>query len=458
MEALIFAPTLLCLVGFLRWGVQRTFLNVCLPVLLLLPTYFFWKMNGVPGLDFSLAVLLPLGVGLFAANLHKGWKFGRTDLWMLLYVISSTVADLRIGETSLAKYRLFDVILAAVIPYMAGKLLIEQLGARRETAQRIILVLCLCCVAAAPEFVLKLNLFERIGMHLFPGQWPGWWTQIRWGFGRVAGPFGTAEVFGMILILGVLFLLWLRMPGQAAAELETAAQNGWLASKKGCGLALLLLAATLLMTQSRGPWLGALLAVPIALVGRARRVGRAALLLAVVYVCIAVPAYIAGNHYTSGTRQDYGSEKETAQYRRELIVNYLPLAERGGVWGWGTFHPVVNGQPSIDNEFLRVFLVQGYAGLLAYVLLMVESGYALVRVGLSSAFEEDRRFCFTMLGILAGWAVTLFTVYMGGQSYELFFLLVGWAQAVPRVRVEAPRAVQAAASQPLAPQLTRIYS
>jgi hypothetical protein len=455
MDILIFAPTLLCIAGLLYWGVQKTFLNVCLPILFVLPTYFYWKMDGFPGVDFGLAVLMPLGAALIPL-LGSRWKFSRSDLWMLLYILSSGVADLRAGEASLAKYRLFNVIVAALIPYVAGKILIEQVSGRFETVKRIVFVLSLCCLISIPEFFLKMNLFSRVGMHLFPAQWPGWWTQERGGFGRVAGPYGTAEVYGMILIVGVLLLLW--MHRWSTSEILFS-KFRWIPSKKGMQLSLGILVLTLLMTQSRGPWLGMVLALPLALVGRAKHVRRAAILVTVVFLSIAIPAYVEGSRYTSGPRHDYGSEQETAQYRRELLVNYLPLAEKGGLWGWGTFHPVLNGQSSIDNEFLRVFLVQGYVGVIAYMLLILEAGVRLVRIGITTGSSEDRHFCFTLLGIILGWVVTLSTVYMGAQSYELFFLLIGWTQAVSLAQGKLPASLKSAVHGPVQkPMLTRVYN
>ena len=454
MEILIFAPALVCIAGLVRWGVQKTFLNICLPVLIVLPTYFVWKVDGFPGLDFGLSVLLPLGVAMLA--LCARWRFSRSDVWMLGYIVSCVVADLRVGETSLAKYRLFNVIVAALVPYAAGKLLIEQAGMRIATGRKIIFALCLSCVVALPESVIRINLFERIGMHLFPDQWPGWFTQIRWGLGRVAGPFGTAEIYGMILIVGIIVLLW---AGKWHPEELQLPRFRWLSPRKTFWMALLLMGATLLMTQSRGPWIGMLIALPIALVGRAKRIKRAALLLGLLYGMIGVPAYIATDRYASGPRSEVGSQRETAQFRRQMNDTYLPIAEKGGMWGWGSLHPVANGSPSIDNEYLRVFLIQGYAGVATYILLMLEAGYVLVRMGWSFEPGEDRHFCFTMLAIVAGWSFTLCTVYMGAQSYEFFFLLMGWTQAIslaPRRGIERKRSP--VEDQKEAAQMVRVYT
>ncbi len=444
MEAIVFIPALVCIGGLFYWGPQKTFLYVCLPVLLLLPAYFTWKTSGFPGVGFGTTVLLPLGISLIALAPSR-WRLKRCDAWIGLYILSSAVADLRVGETALAKYRLFEVVWRALIPYAAGRLLIEQTNARRATAKQMTLMLCASSLFAVPEFFLKLNLFQRGGMHFFPDEWPGWVTQVRWGFGRIAGPFGTSEIYGLVLILGVFLLPWL-------ADSQTSRQVPWWTAKKARLTLSILLLLTLLMTQSRGPWLGALIALPVTLCGLTKRPRRSLLLACSMFLILAVPMYRSFSAYSSGPRQDYGSDRETAQYRQEMIENYFPLAEKGGLWGWGTFHPVVDGQTSIDNEFLRVFLTQGYTGVLSYLLLYLEAGYALLRIGLSTTSRESRHFCFALLGIFLAWIVTLNTVYMGGQSYELFFLLVGWTQALQ----PGEKSESAAESKVL--QLNRVYS
>jgi hypothetical protein len=97
--------------------------------------------------------------------------------------------------------------------------------------------------------------------------------------------------------------------------------------------------------------------------------------------------------------------------------------------------PRVGGQNSIDNEYLFVYLVQGYMGLIALVLLMLEGAASLLIAGLRATLKEDRHFSFSLLGILAGFVLTLGTVFLGSQSYVIFFMLIGWSQAI---RVSQP--------------------
>ena len=36
-----------------------------------------------------------------------------------------------------------------------------------------------------------------------------------------------------------------------------------------------------------------------------------------------------------------------------------------------------------------------------------------------------------MVGIFCGVLFTIYTVFLGNQTYQLFFFLAGWAQALP---------------------------
>ncbi len=455
MTLIVFIPALLCILALLRWGPRGAFLNVCLPILILCPTYFYWKTGGFPALDFGMTVFLPLGVYLFWSHVPR-WRFSRADAWLAVYIFTFAFADLKAGQTSLAKYRLFNVVVMALIPYMAGKVLIEQPRARIATARRIVGLLCLTCVLSIPEFFIKLNLFVREWIRFFPGEWPGWQTQMRWGFARVAGPYGSAELFGMILIFGWILSLWLRMWSSAQ---HGRARFPWTSHKLAALFALALLTLTLYMTQSRGPWLGAFIAISAASVGRAKNVVRQALIVGALALVVGIPAYTAFQSYSSGPRTNYGSERETAQYRAQLLDNYLPLAKAGGAWGWGQFYPEMGGQASVDNEFLRVYLSQGYVGVVAFILIFAEASYSLLRVGLGARSRQNRHFSFSMLGIVLGWAFTLSTVYLGLQSYQLFFLLIGWSQAIPlMIDNFAKQRETVTHTMKESPELTRVYT
>jgi hypothetical protein len=156
---------------------------------------------------------------------------------------------------------------------------------------------------------------------------------------------------------------------------------------------------------------------------------------------VGIPAYTLGKGYIAGPRKNFGSDKETAQYRAELIDNYIPVAEKGGAWGWGLDFPTIGGQNSIDNEYLLVWLEQGWVGLAALLLIL---GETLIRLIVQASRAPNTRylhFSVTMIGILLAIAFTISTVFLGGQTPSLLFLLIGWAQSIRAPR-HATRFIQ----------------
>lgn len=348
------------------------------------------------------------------------------DLYMVLFIFTSGYAQSRSWGVNGAILTVSETVIAGLIPYMAGKLLIERGGIRIATIKRFGSLVAVGCVIGMYEYFLKNNPYRYFWSHFFPGQWGGQVTQIRWGFGRMAGPYLQSELAGMIIMAALLMVGWLKNQGtpQNSSRLRIPG------SLKHMPLLFGVLIVALFMTQARGPWIGTIVAFVIASIGRSKYPLRRTAVVLALFVLVGAPVYVLGKDYLSGPRTNFGSERETAQYRAELIDNYIPIAKSGGAWGWGQPFPTVDGQTSIDNEFLFIWVIQGYVGLIALLLLFVEAILTLFRMGLKAQPGPDRSFVFSMLGILCGMAFTLSTVFLGAQSYELFFLLLGWSQTI----------------------------
>jgi hypothetical protein len=121
-----------------------------------------------------------------------------------------------------------------------------------------------------------------------------------------------------------------------------------------------------------------------------------------------------------------------------MIDAYIPVAEQGGAWGWGQHFPHQLGYDSIDNEYLFTALVQGWVGLAALCLMGAQGLFNLTSAALFAPTREDRAFGWSMLGIFAGILLTVFTVYLGNQPFELFFLILGWSEALRTRRAAQP--------------------
>ena len=164
-----------------------------------------------------------------------------------------------------------------------------------------------------------------------------------------------------------------------------------------------------------------------------------------VFVCLLLVVVgglgsVALHGYSSGT-QASSAEQQNAQYRNQLIDNYIPVAIEGGAWGWGQDFPRAPGQGSIDNEYLFLALTRGWVGLLAFSMVLLGAVWRAARAAALAPTPLDQSFAFTLLGCVLGVMVVIFTVFLGNQTFELVFLLAGWVQALPvrdRLRVAQP--------------------
>ena len=335
-----------------------------------------------------------------------------------------------------------------VLPYMAGKLLIEQEGnaMRKQLVARIVALLAVVAGLSIYDFLTGRSLWQKLAApFLGANQNEVWEPQTRWGFGRIAGPYGHAILAGMIFLIGLVYCLWLR-----------SADRNWGSRRLIHGLpftlrgfALAAIVAGLLMTQSRGPWIGVGLALIFALLTRYLRVAKAAIVFAAFCVMFAAGAlYFAGQYTEKAISQASTEEQRNAIYRRQLLTNYTPLVMERKAFGWGiTTLPAVNGQVSIDNQYLMLAVTEGFTGLAVFLAIVTGSAAKLLRMISQPIPSEDRMLALAHLAVLIGLMTTLATVYMGEQVVMLFFLLTGWVQAMQ------PAVERAPLLNPLAPHM-----
>lgn len=426
MSIVVLIPTVLCIAALFYWPLTKTFLNVYLPVVLLVPIYYYWKVASLPAINFSEAVLMPLGIAV-AVKEFRHWRFTVGDIAVAVFVFACFFSEWRSGRHTNAIFDGFDAIFLAFAPYMIGKTLIEPYGIRVATAKRFVFLLFLACLVAVYEYPMGQNPFSLMWSPFFPDEAFAWKTQIRWGFGRVSGPFGQSELAGLILFTGLILALWVSHRRQWSDRFRGLE---WTGLRKGVTITVVII-LTQITTQARGPWLGCLAALPVSFIGRAKHTRRAAWIVFSVLALFTAITYSGLKNYVSSGAPT-SDEQETAQYRQHLLDNYTPIAQQGGVWGWGENFPQVPGQSSIDNEYLLVALMEGMAGLAAFSLLSVSTVLRLGSIALTTTDEDDRTFAFAMLGIFIGILGTISTVFLGNQTYELFFFLAGWAQGIRR--------------------------
>ncbi len=409
------AVTLLPLAIFvlvaLRRGVERAFVWVGLPALLLLPNYYTYKLPGIPRFDFTCYVLLASAAGM-------AWRTFRPslfDLGVLFYVVLITAAEWSAKSAHEARNLFALSTMGILAPYVIGKCL-----ARRREA----LLAVVAMIVALGALIGWLSPYEaRMGANPFDwlrGLWPHhvpWDGALyRGGFRRVAGPFAHPICHGFFFSFSIPLFLWLRR------------ENPRLRGTTG----KLLLAGNLLglaFALSRGPILGLLITLWGITFGWTRRRALLVVLTGLVALVGVTVSFDAVTSYFEVTRGEATTEsQETAAYRKEMLEAYWECVLEHPWLGFGKDQiPVLKGMKSIDNQYLFLSLTYGLPAAFVFLgLLLVPAGLASLQLLLRGRRQNaDHDLQWVLAASLFGAILTQLTVFSGTQTTQVLFLVIG---------------------------------
>ncbi len=425
LDPLAALPALASLAVATSTSVESAFFRVYLPVLLLLPDNYWW---GWPPLDFHQWAIVPIGLALCWWVINGRWWLSLGDLPAFGFISWMIVSDLHSNGTVDIVKRFAIPITLGVFPYMAGKLLIEQSGMRNLIAKRFAFFVFIDSLISVYEFAHETNPFRHVFGRFFSSVDP-WFTQVRYGVGRTAGPFGHAILMGAILSIAILLHRYATHFGLWESRFRWFPKLGLKKSR----LMLWGLVAGSIMTVSRGPWIAVVVGIIVASIGTAQN-RRLALRRTVLIVVVGGSLiYWAGKAYVAGSKS-YGPQEEvaSAEYRTELWTEYGQIAMQQSFWGWGSLHwPHVKGMDSVDNWYLLVTIMYGLTGLTLFVTMLGVPIFRLIHKGMSeqNLAPDQRALLFTMSGILVSIGVAIATVFLGAQLYPILFLFLGWSEA-----------------------------
>jgi hypothetical protein len=430
-------------VGFKR-SPLTAFLLVYMPAMLLLPEYYRWNAPGLPDPTFGQAA----AVGTFIAFVWRGapgYRFSITDLLVAGFALSASLSEYLASGYKDAQNLMFNMLAWVVIPYVLAKSLIHPFGMQVRFAKTMVLLLAGIAAVSIYEFHFAATPWRLVLDRFFPYQGLGWITTFRWGFARVAGPYGHAILAGILMVVGFRIQRWL----ECSQHWEpTPSFAKWLPIPQARVITLVL-AAGVVMTLVRGPWIGAVLAALLVLIGRSHYrllaiTGTAALLL-----LAGIPAAIWFLDYVSvGRAGALTVSQETAAYRWELLSAYGDIAAAKLWLGWGLNDwPKVAGMPSIDNYFLLVYLMHGLLGLGFIVAILLSMPLRLLVRGMAEPLAKPAgsSLAFMLASLYAAFIVSLATVYLGLQAVPVLFLVTGWAEGYLRSAAGASAASPEAA-------------
>ncbi|MFK5968905.1 MAG: O-antigen ligase family protein [Candidatus Marithrix sp.] len=431
MSIIILIPGLLAIYVALTQSPQKAFLNVYIPVVFFLPTYYTWKVAGFPDPNFQQITVLPIII-IWALRGMQGWRFSFIDIMVFGYAFAVGYSEYsHVGYSESQNFIANGVAGAVLFPYILGKSLIEPYNLREQFAKRVVIILVIVAILAAYQSITFSNftIWQRTLGRFFGEQGWIWSTQYRWGLPRSSGPYGHAILAGIIMVTGYRIQRWLEWSRLWPAHIR---QLAWLPISPARFFTLTLLMGSL-ATLARGPLLAAVIAAFIPVIGYTKKRWLVVGILFTAIVIVSVPAITWFVNYVS---VDPGSVEtkshQTVIYRWQLIINYIELAKEKFYLGWGRLkYPKVDGQGSIDNHFLLLFLKHGIMGLGFFLAIMFTMMIRLFIHSMSQPSTElpGSSLGFTLLSLYVIMFISLATVWMGGQTLHLFFLMTGWSEA-----------------------------
>ena len=200
MEFVTSIAGLIAVVVAVRKSASRAFLDVYIPVLLLLPMTYRWVLPALPDPTFEQSAILPIAAVWFFRE-RRRWRVTATDFLMFGLAIWSATSEYLNAGYKEAQNAAFDALSTVVLPYALTKALIEPQNLRTALARRIVILLFAVSIISVYEFRMGMTPWSWMG-RLFPGQGTEWTTTFRYGFTRIAGPYAHAILAGLVLMTG----------------------------------------------------------------------------------------------------------------------------------------------------------------------------------------------------------------------------------------------------------------
>jgi hypothetical protein len=193
-------------------------------------------------------------------------------------------------------------------------------------------------------------------------------------------------------------------------------------------IALILMA---LMTISRGPWIGGFAGAMVAMVGnfKNRRLWLGIVIAALLAGGIAGKAALTA-YTTPNEDGELSAEAGSMLYRRVMLDLYEGYLMQKLWTGWGvTTVPEVPGMKSVDNAFFWMALQHGVIAAGLFFVILLYAIISQIKFGLNAPPDEPPM-GFTFAGIYLMCLIAFATVYLGGQTEPMIFMLLGWGENI----------------------------
>lgn len=420
-----------CIVAFFMLffrTTEKVFLNVYIPVLLLLPQQFYALTSGFPKLNFSETTIIPITLAFFWKNTLR-WKLSFTDLLMFNFILWKFIAEYVNGDLHYAINKLASTLCDNVAPYILGKGLIHSKNMDELLAKRIVFLMFVNVLISFFEAIFAKNLHvDIISFLFFPGNYS--MPLQRFGFTRIVGPFSEAIFFGMGIALAILLNYWMCKNKLWKPNFKYVAFTN---IKKGTIITIVLVIG-LILNLSRGPMISCILGYLFIGASFSKKPLLSLVMRSSVAFAALLMLYSTYSSYTDVSTNAISTDTEyNVAYRWELQKVYSDYAWERPWFGWGTLVPPIKEQySSLDNAYLFIFLSYGLIALITIIsiILWVMFRLLLRSIKIHRRNNLESSLDLTLMGSLGTLAFCFIIVFMASQPEVLFFLIVGWGEGL----------------------------
>ena len=309
MAYIVFVAMISAIYAINRYDVQRAFIYVWIPFLMLFPSGWYVNIPGLPDPNFPQAAVIPIIFVLLTRQMHT-IEIGKIEFMIAIYFAFRFFVDWQSRGYSDAQNYAFDLLTTAVAPYMMGRYIINSREMDIATAKMLVLMF----LVQAPGFIYELRMWQppvyRFLGFLFPFDASG--LSIRYGLARVTGPF-THPILACVIFIALYRLhRWLDWMG-VWKQPQTGLYAVFLSWSRRFPLSFsmhitIIFIVLISLTFSRGPWIGGMAGAALTAVGNAgmESIDNAYFLMALQHGIPAPVLFVIIFIYAIGTQIKFG--------------------------------------------------------------------------------------------------------------------------------------------------------
>lgn len=394
----------------------------------------FGLVNYLFSLDYirllNICLLMPAGLLFYRSRKAQGSTARASDWLLASYIALSIALVLPVSTMTGTMRHAFTIIIDVWIPYYVASRLIRSIADFREIAAAYILAASALAVIAAFEFLRNWLLYSPLESAL--GVFWGYGSYLQRGEGgglRALASTGHSIVLGYVLMVGISLLIFLQ---STFVKKSTTLAFGFI------------LSVGLMVTLSKGPWVGLVAALAVGLgIGPAAgtRLTKATMMVALAACALWISPW--GEKFIGYLPFIGDVDEGSVAYRSQLFKASLIVIWQHPFLGSYDFiyNPALEqmrqGEGIIDivNTYLGVALTSGLVGLALFVgplLWAMTRVWRVWRTTLGRDPESDA-LGRALLAAMTGTLVTIATVSPINAIPTIVWFLAGICTSYARV-------------------------